>query len=239
MGPKLLIIRSLGSRASCWAAVALVAASVFYFTRSASTPPPDRIYGSYHALQSTAELFAGYAILAAIAALWMRYLSRKLVVATATVFPLIVLNTAFLWTSGVLGYVLLLVPTWVPQGPIVAWLSLIQFPTVRAALDYYYAGWLGVLFLLVLSLMTSAWPRRIIRSLEVIVLAVLPLPVEVFLFDRREFFIHVVDAQIRTPFQWFTNFDLLASMLAALLGLIAMERLILTSRLGERLARAG
>ncbi len=48
------------------------------------------------------------------------------------------------------------------------------------------------------------------------------LPVEVFLFDRHEFGLHVMDAQVGTSVLWFSNADLLAvlALALALLGLV-------------------
>ena len=93
----------------------------------------------------------------------MRRFSTRLVLATGMAVSLLVLNVAFAWTSGVLGYVLVAVPSWLPQGVIVDYLALIQFPAVRSALDFYYLGWLGVLFLLSMAFFRSGIAKRLVH----------------------------------------------------------------------------
>jgi hypothetical protein len=179
-----------------------------------------------------------YSILSLLIAGWTRVLNARLVLGTGMAVALLVLNVAFAWTSGVLGYVLGTLPTWLPQGMIVDYLSLIQFPAVRSALDFYYLGWLGVLFLLSMAFFKSGLAKRLVHSLEFAVLTSLALPVEVYLFDRGEFNIHVVDAQVGTSLQSFTNFDLLAVLVIALSVLAAVDSTVLKDGAG-RPARGG
>jgi hypothetical protein len=158
---------------------------------------------------------------------WMRKLSARLALSTGIGVSLLVLNVAFAWTSGVLGYVLVVIPTWLPQGLIVDYLRFIQFPAVRSTLDLYYLAWLGLLFLLSMAFFKSGTLKRLAHSIELAALALLVLPIEVFLFDRNEFGIHVMDAQVGTSLRWFTNADLLATLGATLAVLAVVDGLAL------------
>jgi hypothetical protein len=219
-------VRTWGWRGALCASVVCLAASAFYYTEFLAAPVSLHIYGIYYGLQDTGDLFAEYAILSLLIAGWVRLLSMRLVLATGMGVALLVLNVAFTWTSGVLGYVLVAIPSWLPQGVIVEYLSLIQFPAARSALDFYYLGWLMALFLISMAFFRSGLAKRLVHSLEFAVLALLALPVEVYLFDRREFNIHVMDAQARTSLQWFTNAELLASLLVALFVLAVVDSLV-------------
>jgi hypothetical protein len=219
-------VRTWGWRAALCASLVSFATAVFYYTEFLAAPPSQHIYGVYYGLRDTGDLFAGYALFSMLIAGWMRRFSARLLVGTGMAVALLVLNVAFAWTSGVLGNVLVLLPTWLPQGLVVDYLAVVQFPAVRSALDFYYLAWLGLLFLLSLAFFRSGLVRRLVRSLELVFLALLALPAEVYLFDRREFDLHVMDAQVGTSVNWFTNADLLASLLVALSALAIVDGLV-------------
>ena len=183
-------------------------------------------------------MFVEYSILSLLIAGWLRLLNARLVLATGMAVALLVLNVTFAWTSGVLGYVLGILPSWLPQGMIVDYLSLIQFPAVRSALDLYYMGWLGVLFLFSMTFFKSGLAKRPVHSLEFAVLTSLVLPVEVYLFDRGKFNIHVMDAQVGTALRSFTNADLLGALVLALSALAVVDSMVLKDGAG-RPARGG
>jgi hypothetical protein len=209
------------------ASLVCLVASVFYYTEFLAAPPSQHIYGVYYGLRDSGDMFAGYALVSLLIGGWMRQFSTRLVLATGMAMALLVLNVAFAWTSGVLGYVLALLPTWLPQGLIVDYLGVIQFPAARSVLDFYYIAWLGMLLLLSIAFFRSGFAKRLVRSLELVSLALLALPAEVYLFDSRELNLHVVDAQVGTPVEWFTNAELLASLLVALSVLSMVDGLVL------------
>jgi hypothetical protein len=223
-------VRTWGWRGGLFASLVCLAASAFYYTEFVAAPVSLHIYGIYYGLRDSGNLFAEYAVLSLLVAGWMRLLNTRLVLATGMAMALLVLNVAFAWTSGVLGYALVAIPSWLPQGMIVDYLILVQFPAVRSALDFYYLGWLGVLFLLSMAFFKSGLVKRLVHSLEFTVLTLLALPVEVYLFDRREFNIHVMDAQVGTSIHWFTNADLLASLVVALSVLAAVDLIFVFPR---------
>lgn len=214
-------------RGALCASVACLAAASFYFTEFLAAPSSQHVYGVYYGLRESGTTFAGYALFWLLVSGWMRRFSSRLVLATGMAVSLLVLNVAFAWTSGVLGYVLGAVPTWLPQGVIVDYLALIQFPAVRSTLDFYYLGWLGVLFLLSMAFFKSGIAKRIVSALELVAVALLALPIEVYLFDRREFNLHVMDAQVGTSVLWFSNADLLGALVIALSVLAVADRLVL------------
>jgi hypothetical protein len=228
-------VRKWGCRVAICASVGCLAAAAFYFTEFLAAPSSQHVYGVYYGLRDTATLFAEYAVVWLLVAGWMRGFGARLVLVTGLAVSLLVLNVAFAWTSGVLGYVLVVIPTWVPQGAIVDYLALVQFPAVRSALDIYYLGWLGALFLLSAAFFKSGVARRLVHALELTALVLLALPIEVYLFDRREFNLHVMDAQLGTSLLWFSNADLLASLTIALSMLAAADGLVLRKRKRARI----
>jgi hypothetical protein len=200
---------------------------VFFFTEFLAAPSSQHVYGVYYGLKDSGTMFAEYAFFSLLVAGWLRNFSRRLLLATGMAVALLVLNVAFAWTSGVLGFVLGALPSWLPQGLIVEYLSLVQFPAVRSALDLYYLGWLGALLLLSIAFFESGMVKRLVRSIEFAFLTLLALPVEVYLFDRHEFNLHVMDAQVGTSAAWFTNADLLVALVIGLSVLAAVEGLVL------------
>jgi hypothetical protein len=220
-------VRNWGWRGALCASILCVATAVFYFTQFLAAPSSQHIYGVYYGLKDSGTTFAEYALLWLLVSWWMSRFSWRLVLATGMAMCLLVLNVAFAWTSGVLGYVLAALPTWLPQGAIVDYLSIIQFPAVRSALDFYYLGWFGALFGLSIAFFKSGTGKRLVHSLELAALALLALPVEVYLFDRHEFKVHVMDAQVGTPLQWFSNSDLLTLLAIALFFLALADGLVL------------
>ena len=223
-------VRRWGWRGGLCASLFCLAAAVFYYTEFLAAPPSQHIYGIYYGLRDSGDLFVEYSMVSLLIAGWMRKFSARLVLATGIGVSLLVLNGAFAWTSGVLGYVLVAIPTWLPQRAIVEYLSLVQFPAVRSALDYYYVGWFGVLFLLSMAFFESTIVRRLVRSLELAAFALLALPIEVYIFDGHEFDIHVMEAQVGTSLQWFTNADLFAALIVALSVLAATDLLVIKER---------
>ncbi len=73
----------------------------------------------------------------------------------------------------------------------------------------------------------SGIAKRIVSALELVAVALLALPIEVYLFDRREFNLHVMDAQVGTSVLWFSNADLLGALVIALSVLAVADRLVL------------
>ncbi len=220
-------VRTWGWRGALCAGMGCLAVAVFYYTEFLAAPPSQHIYGIYYGLRDSGDLFAEYAFVSLLVAGWMRKFSTRLVLATGVAVALLVLNVAFAWTSGVLGYVLVLLPTWLPQGLLVDYLAIVQFPAVRSTLDFYYLAWLGGLFLLSIAFFKSGFAKRLVRSLEFVFLALLALPLEVYLFDRHEFGLHVLDAQVGTSIHWFTNADLLASLVVVISALAIVDGLVL------------
>ncbi len=220
-------VRKWGWRGALCASFLCFATAIFYYAEFLAAPSSLHIYGIYHGLRDIGTTFVEYAITALLVGGWMRRFSARLVLASGMAVALLVLNIAFAWTSGVLGYVLGALPSWLPQGVIVDYLRFIQFPAVRSTLDYYYVGWLGVLFLLSMAFFRSGVAKRLVRSLELAALALLALPTEVYLFDGREFDLHVMDAQVGTSLRWFTNADLLGALFVALSVLTIAETVVL------------
>ena len=231
-------LRKWGAIAGVFAALIFFAIAAYFYTSFSIAPLSQHIYGTYYGLRANAELFSEYAIFSLMVAAWMNYFCARLVLASAIAVALLVLNVAFLWTSGALSYLLPLIPQWFPQSVVIDYLAFVQFPTVRAALDYYYLGWLGVFFLFSMALFSSDLAEKVIRSLELVCLTLLALPIEVYLFDKREFYIRVTDAQLGTRLEWFTNADLLAMLVAALAALALLDVLLLKDgifrRVGQR-----
>jgi hypothetical protein len=216
-------VRLWGWRAALCASLCCFAAASFYYVEFLIAPSSLHIYGVYYGLRGSADVFVQYAILALLIAAWLRSFGERLLVASAMAVAVIVLNVAFAWTSGVLPYILVLLPSWLPQAPIIDYLAFVQFPAVRAALDLYYLGWLIVLFLLSMAFFKSGLVRKFVHSLEFVLLILLALPIEVYLFDRHEFNIRVTDAQLDTPLRWFTNADLLAVLVIGLSALVMVD----------------
>jgi hypothetical protein len=221
------LIRLWGWRAALCASLCCLAAASFYYVEFLIAPSSSHIYGVYYGLRDSADLLVEYAILALLIAAWLRRFSERLLVASAMAAALLVLNVAFAWTSGVLPYVLVLLPSWLPQTPIIDYLAFVQFPTVRAALDFYYLVWLVVLLALSVAFFKSGLARRLVRSLEFVILILLALPIEVYLFDKHEFNIRATDAQLDTPLRWFTNADLLAVLVIGLSALVIVDCFVL------------
>jgi hypothetical protein len=220
-------VRLWGWRAALCASLCCFAAASFYYVEFLFAPSSSHIYGVYYDLRGSADLFVEYAILAMLIAAWLRSFSERLLIVSAMAFALLVLNVAFAWTSGVLPYILVLLPRWLPQAPIIDYLGFVQFPTVRAALDFYYLGWALGLFVLSMAFFKSGLIRKLVHSLEFVLLILLALPIEVYLFDRREFNIRVTDAQLDTSLRWFTNADLLAVLVIGLSALVIADCFVL------------
>lgn len=231
-------VRTWGWRAFLCGSLFCLCVAAFYYAEFLTAPSSFHVYGIYYSLRENAELFVESAVLFMLIAAWMRSFSGRLVVATSMVLGLLVLNVAYAWTSGVFGYILVLLPRWIPQWMVGDYLSFVQFPAVRNTLDFYYIVWLGVLFLLSMAFFRSGVARRLVHSLEFINLILIPLPIEVYLFDRREFTLHVVDAQIGTAWQWFTNADLLATLVIALSALAVLDRFVLNNGVLFRLVKS-
>ena len=230
-------VRQWGVAAGLSAALVCFAVAAWYYAEFSAAPLPQHVYGAYYGLRNRSELFSEYAVLSILVAAWMSRASARLVLGSTIAIALLVLNVAFAWTSGVLPYLLVLIPKWLPQSIVIDYLAFVQVPAARADLDYYYLAWLGVLFLLAMAFFRSRLARRLVHSLELVALALLALPVEVYLFDRREFNIRVTDAQLGTRFEWFTNADLLAVLLLGLSLLVIADRLLLRGSTLSRLAR--
>jgi hypothetical protein len=228
-------VRTWGWRTGICGSLVCLAAAAFYYAEFLTAPSSFHIYGIYYGLWDSAGLFVESAILFMLIAAWMRSFSGRLLISTAMAVALLVLNVAFAWTSGVFGYILVLLPSWLPQSIVVDYLSFVQFPAVRATLDFYYVGWLGVLFLLSMASFRSGIVGRLVHSLEFIILILLVLPIEVYLFDRREFTLHVMDAQIGTSWQWFTNADLLTVLVISLSALALVDGFVLNDGAARRL----
>ncbi len=220
-------VRTWGWRTGLCGSLVCLAMAAFYYAEFLTAPSSFHIYGIYYGLRDNAELFVESGILFVLIAAWMRGLSARLLIASAMAVALLILNLAFAWTSGVFGYIIVLLPNWIPQSIVIDYLNFVQFPVVRAALDFYYVGWIGVIFLLSMALFKSGLVKKLVHSFEFVLLTVLPLPIEVYLFDRREFTLHVMDAQIGTSWQWFTNADLLAVLVIGLSALAVADRFML------------
>ena len=224
-------VRTWGWRACLFCSFVCLSMAAFYYAEFLTAPSSFHIYGIYYGLRDNAELFVESTVLFVLIAVWMRNFGGRLLIATVMVVGLLVLNVAFAWTSGAFGYILVLLPNWMPQSIVVDYLSFVQFPVVRTALDFYYVAWLGVLFLLSMAFFRSRIAKRLIHSLEFITLVLILLPIEVYLFDRHEFTIHVTDAQIGTAWQWFSNADLLVVLVISLSALLVAEGLMFHDRL--------
>ncbi len=226
--------RKWGARAAFGASIACLGAAVFYYTQFLAAPASYHIYGAYGGLQDSGDLFLEYAAAWLLAGFWLRILSKRLALVSGIVASLLVLNLAFLWTSGLLGLGLLLYPSWLPSGWLVEYLSLVQFPAVRSTLDLYYLGWLGLLLLFSIAYLEGGLGKRLVRSFELVAAATLVLPIEVLLFDRREFGFHVMDVQAGTPLAWLTNADLLLALGVSILVLGVTDRFILEGKGSQR-----
>jgi hypothetical protein len=223
-------VRKWGWRGALFASATCAAAAVYYYARFLAAPQSQHIYGEYLGLRSSGNSFVEYSMFWLLAGAWMRIFSVRVALATAMAVPVLVLNVAFAWSSGVLGYVLLLIPKWLPQFIFIDYLSLVQFPTTGRALDLYYLAWLAALFILSTAFFKSGLVGRLVRSLEFTTVVVMALPVEVFLFDRHEFGLHVMDAQVGTSLLWFSNADLLVVLAVALFALGLVHMLVLRDR---------
>ncbi len=124
----ILGVRTWGWRAALLASLACVAAAVYFYARFLAAPQSQHIFGEYFGLRSSGDSFVEYAMFWLLTGSWMRVFSVRVALATAMAVPVLVLNVAFAWSSGVLGYVLLLVPKWLPQFIFIDYLSLVQFP---------------------------------------------------------------------------------------------------------------
>ena len=49
----------------------------------------------------------------------------------------------------------------------------------------------------------------LLRSIEITSVSILPLGIEIYLYDRSQFNIHASDIQVKMGLAWFTNADLL------------------------------
>jgi hypothetical protein len=88
----------------------------------------------------------------------------------------------------------------------------------RYFIDYEVVAFTVLIFMLSLVLfMNKGKLVPILRALEITSAAVLPLGIEIYLFDYGEFNIHASVMQVKAGIAWFTNADLLylsASILA-------------------------
>ncbi len=223
--------RKWGARAAFGASTACLGAAVFYYTQFLAAPSSYHIYGAYGGLRDSGNLFLEYSAAWLFAGFWLRILSKRVALISGMVASLVVLNLAFLWTSGLLGPALTLYPSRLPSGWLVAYLGLVQFPTVRSSLDVYYMGWLGMLLLFSVAFFQGGLGKRLVRSFEFAAAATIVLPIEILLFDRREFGVHVMDVQVGTPLAWLTNADLLLALGIGILILGATDHFVLN---GER-----
>ncbi|MDA4122367.1 MAG: hypothetical protein OK456_04205 [Thaumarchaeota archaeon] len=90
----------------------------------------------------------------------------------------------------------------------VAWL-----PGGTSGLDLVGLGLLFAASILAHSIWRDMGPRwSFLRSLEVFAIGLLPLPLWVYLLDRREFGVHVADVQAGTALAGVTNADLLLGL---------------------------
>lgn len=67
----------------------------------------------------------------------------------------------------------------------------------------------------------------LLRALQITSLALLPLGVEIYFFDRPEFNVHASDIQVQAGLAWFTNADVLllsSTVLGATLAVELMRR---------------
>ena len=224
----LLLIRRWGLRGSLALAGVCTALAVYYLAGFLASPPSLRIFGIYYGFGQSAEVYGWGAVFAVLLGLWFRFLSGRMLLATGMGISAFVLNTAFSWTSGLFDQALVLIQGWFPQQLIAEYLSLVQFPVYREAiLDYYYLAWLGLLIALSIAFFRSRAAARLIHTFELASLVLLPLPIEVYLFDRQEFTIRVMDAQVHTPLLWFTNADMLGALLGTLALLAFAEKRLL------------
>lgn len=238
----LQLVRVWGWRAALGVAIGLAIVAVYYLTAFLEIPSPLRSLGDSQGLLGSAEIFMWYAAAAVLLGVWLRLLSARLVLGTGISLAALVLNVAFTWTSGVFDRVLQLIPTWFPKQFVAEYLFTIQFPFFReTALDFYYLAWLGLLFALSIAFFRPGLAARLVRSLELAALVLIPLPVEVYLFDRQEFTIRVMDAQVHTPLVWFTNADMLGSLAVSLMVLAFLDNKLLRGqgRLKPRAVEAG
>jgi hypothetical protein len=99
-----------------------------------------------------------------------------------------------------------------------------RLPGETAGLDL-----VGLTLVLIASILAfSIWKnlgrtRAFLRAIEVLVLALLPLPIWVYLLDRREFSAHIADVQAGTALAGITNADLLIGLSFVLPVLIVAE----------------
>jgi len=236
-------IKKWGWRSSLLASLLLCAFAGYYIIRSIITPhappvfyeyyvtTPQAFYafGQYYGLEGKAVVFLWYALGAFLVGLWFRLLSIRLVLGTGIGFATLVLNVAFTWTSGLIDREIVLIPGWFPKQFVAEYLSSIQFPVNHyAALDEYYLAWLGILFAFSMAFFRRGLLPRLVHSLELASLILLPLPIEVYLFDRKQFTNKVMNAQTHTSLIWFTNADLLGSLLVILVVLAIVDRKLLT-----------
>jgi hypothetical protein len=84
---------------------------------------------------------------------------------------------------------------------------------IRFFVDYETVGLVAAVFLLSFLLFYPKTKLSIalIRAFQITSTIILPLGIEIYLFDRSEFFVQSSVIQIFTMFSWFTNADLLCS----------------------------
>jgi len=63
----------------------------------------------------------------------------------------------------------------------------------------------------------------ILRAVEITFLAIIPLGIEIYLFDRGQFNIHASDIQSKIGLAWFTNADVLYVSLGVLIIAFSIE----------------
>ena len=166
----------------------------------------------------------------------MKKMGRRKVVRYALIVLLAVsvaiINLYFVWTSHVLsGYpsVRASISNFAAyQMNLIgarSWFPGTQGTAIREFIDYEVVG-------LTLTTLASSFllfykrgvKKAALRMLEIGSLSVIPLGIEIYIFDYREFYIHASIAQVKAGFlPWFTNADLLFLAMGTLSVAVAIE----------------
>jgi hypothetical protein len=94
----------------------------------------------------------------------------------------------------------------------------------RFFIDYEALAFMIVIFCISFFLFYGKGIRTsFLRAFEITATAVLPLGLEMWIFDRSEFNVQTSVVQISTKSAWFTNADLLYGILIALLITLSLE----------------
>jgi len=168
---------------------------------------------------------------------------RRLILAAVLVFLVVQLNLYFAWTSHVgmgsrFHSASLIRPLLVGEVNVVTRVQL-AIPGFTSYFTNLAHGsrYLGPSYMLVMKLFIDCeviaftlaiflislfhFRRRglgvsLLRAFEITSSAVLPLGVEIYLYDRGQFNIHASDIQVKLHFAWFTNADVLYASLGIL-----------------------